>query len=63
MQSMLKTGNIQDVVRKGENLPCSLGGLVLLLQSQCLGAQDYLVRKDGVTLPCWRDTTWRGMKL
>lgn len=40
-----KTGNIQDVVREGENLPCSLRGLVLLLQSQRLGAEDYLVRK------------------
>lgn len=44
-----KTGNIQDVVREGENLPCRLGGLVLLLQSQCLGAKDYLVRKDSYT--------------
>lgn len=41
-----KTGNIQDIVREGENLPCSLGGLVLLLQSQCLEAEDCLVRKD-----------------
>lgn len=46
MQSMLKNWKIQDVVREGENLPCSLGGLVLLLRSQCLGAEDYLLRKD-----------------
>lgn len=58
-----KTRNIQDVVREGENLPCSLGELVLLLQSQCSGAKDYLVGKERVILPCWRDTTWRGMKL
>lgn len=58
-----KTGNIHNVVREGENLPCSLRGLVLLLHSQCLGAKDDLVRKDRVTLPDWRDATWRGMKL
>lgn len=36
-----KPGNAQEVAREHENLPCSLGGLAALLQSKCLGADDY----------------------